>query len=162
MKVFAVVALALVGTALTLLANRLYRRVKSPGKLPGKEFEKVELNVRSLKTQGKLRDALSALEQVAVEICGGQVSEQLKEMQIVRARVARARAEGAGGAPNPEVSLVIPPAFRDPDPDVSLARLFFDAGARAKDLMVEVKIAAAAAGAAWLFFLVALIWLILG
>jgi hypothetical protein len=158
MKVFSVLALALLGAALTLLANRLFRRARNPGKKPGQEFQRVELNVRSMKAQGKLPDTISALEQVAIEICGAEVSGKLKEMQVIRARVARARAEGGGGAPNPEVSLVIPPAFRDPDPDVSLARLFFEVGGRAKDLMLEVKIAAAAAGLAWVFFLVALIW----
>ncbi len=159
--IISLVSLAILGAVLSYLALRLRSSSQGPAHGMARRFNDEEEKIRSLKSAQKLPDTASALEQVARDLWGNEVSEKLRQLRQTREKVAQARQSMAGAASGIEGSLVIPKVFRDPDPDVSLGKIFFEHGSQSQGLKQEAKIIVAASALAWILFAAAVLLRIL-
>ena len=126
-------SLAALGALVTILTLRLWNISHRPalqGHEMGLRFQQTEERIRSLKSAKKITDAASAMEQVARGLFGEDVSGQLKKFRETREKAAKAQSQMGSGGQDFEGSLVIPKVFRDPDPDVGLARIFYEEGSK--------------------------------
>ncbi len=165
LTILQLIFLAMLGALVTFLFLRLWRHLNKPAlqsQQRGVQFQEAEEKVRFLKSSQKLTDTASTLEHLARDLAGAEISEQLKKFRDTREKAARAQAAMGASGEGFEGSLVIPKVFRDPDPDVGLARIFYDLGAKSVGLNLEMKVAAASCALAWLIFLMALILWIAG
>lgn len=156
MSIFTLLSLAALGASTAYLAWLLRGDARGPGREVAERFREAEERVRSLKSSQKLKDPSDALEQVARALWGEEVVPQLAAFRETREKLAQARLT-ARESEGFEGSLVIPRVFRDPDPDVGLARLFYERGARRERPRREFLLAAGVSALAWILFTATLI-----
>lgn len=153
-------SLASLGALGTLLTLRLLKHVKKSSSPAGKEFQKIEETVRSLKTTQTITDTFSAMDHIAKILGGEEYRERLKDIRETQEKIARAMAMGIRPGGDPNTSLVgNAGVFRAPDPDIGLARVLIDIGAtaRRRKLAQDAWIALATTAVAWTGFALALV-----
>jgi len=164
MWIFSIVSLAsLAALAASITAALVISRgrARKPAGGGSRRFEEIEEKIRSLRSAGKIAGPDAALEQVALELGGEDVPGKLRGFRESRDRLARSRPPAPSGG-DFEGSLVIPRVFRESDPDVGLARLFYEMGARGRGADVRMPVLAGASIGAWALFAAALVLRIAG
>ena len=153
--------LGTLGAAATFLALRMRSAAGRPAQQTGQRFGQIEDKIRSLKSAQKLADPVAALEIVATDLGGAEMPEKLRRFRETREKIARTRPSAPISGGGFEGSLMIPKVFRDPDPDVGMARLFFEMGSRPAGASREVQMAMGIAIAAWALLVLSAVVLIL-
>ncbi len=155
---FTLSLLVVLGAGAVYLVDRLRKLGHGDSPALKRRFQELEERIKSLKSSGKIPDSLTAIERVAEDLHGPGLTEKLQEIRQTRQKLAQATAQAASGTDRYEGSLVIPKVFRDPDPDLALARVLYDLGAKSKSFDLELKLAMGLAGAAGLAFMANVIW----
>ncbi len=149
---FTLSLLVVLGAGAVYLVDRLRKMGRGDSPALNRRFQELEERVKSLKSSGKIPDPLAALDRVAEDLHGPGLTEKLQQIRQTRQKLVQANAQAPSGAERFEGSLVIPKVFRDPDPDLALAKIFYDLGAKSKKFDLELKIALGIVGVAGVAF----------